>query len=146
MGPSRGAFTLDDVGRRSPGLLRLVPQDGQSSPITVRKITIGGDVKVKGVWTSPRVHGGGLPRGHAFKNKNARRVLEIPEKDECDEEPVVVEEPTPKRAPPPYAPKVPRNASVRASLQCRLGYARAVAWASPHAASPLWKVPGLRRR
>ena len=128
-GPARGAFALDDVRRRSSqGCCDLFHKTDNQSPITVRKITIGGDVK--GVWTSQKEFTD-CPVDMRLKTRTPVEFLRFPEKDEGDEEPIVVEEPTPKRAPPPYAPKVLRNLSLRASLQCRLGYARAVAWASP---------------
>ena len=90
-GPPRGAFTLDDLCRRSARLQDLFHKTDNQSPITVRKITIGGDVKVKGVWTSQKEFTD-CPVDMRLKTRTPVEFLRFPEKDECDEEPLVVEE------------------------------------------------------
>ena len=110
------------------GCCDLFHKTDNQSPITVRKITIGGDVKVKGVWTSQKEFTD-CPVDMRLKTRTPVEFLRFPEKDECDEEPVVVEEPTPKRAPPPYAPKV------LGTLRCARHYSAASAtlerWPGP---------------
>ena len=68
------------------GCCDLFHKTDNTSPITVRKITIGGDVKVKGVWTSQKEFTD-CPVDMRLKTRTPVEFLRFPEKDECDEEP-----------------------------------------------------------
>ena len=115
----------------------LFHQTVNTSPITVKKITIQGDLKVRGVWTSLKEFTTNDCPVDLTMKRGGREPLEFvrfPEKEEEEEEEIEVEAPAPRPLrQPELAPRVLRNASVKASLQARVGFsgAKAVAWTSP---------------
>lgn len=114
----------------------LFHQTVNTSPITVKKITIQGDLKVRGVWTAHKEFTTNDCPVDLTMKRGGREPLEFvrfPEKEE-EEEDIEVEAPAPRPLKQPeLAPRVLRNASVKASLQARVGFsgAKAVAWTSP---------------